>query len=154
MTESESFDQLLQKADQAVQRTLQYFEGPGATSKARIDRWGVWEVAVHMLFWHRATAQAARSVGSGGPALVHDIIVDDLNEDAVNKAAGMTLADVVSQLKEAHQELSQAMRALPEPDAVLMHRADGSTPSAKDRLRTIDRHWTNHLEQLQAAAGG
>ena len=41
MAASETFDQQIDQADQAVQKTLQYFEGPGAQSAARVDRWGV-----------------------------------------------------------------------------------------------------------------
>mgnify|MGYP001319563132 CR=1 FL=1 len=153
MAASETFDQLIDLADQAVQKTLQYFEGSGAQSAARVDRWGVWEVAAHMLFWHRATTEAAVAVGRGGPALRHTVNVDVLNEDAVGKTAGTTLADIVAQLKQSHQELLAAIRELPDPDAVLMYRADGSAPTGRDRMRTIARHWTGHLEQLQAAAG-
>jgi hypothetical protein len=153
MAASESLDQLMDLADQAVQKALQYFEGPGATSAARVDRWGVWEVAAHMLFWHRATTEAALAVGRGGPALSHTVAVDTLNENAVGKTAGMSLADIVAQLKQSHQELFKAMRDLPYPDAVLMYRADGSAPTGRDRMRTIARHWTGHLEALQAAAG-
>ncbi len=153
MAESETIDQLIDLANQVVQKTLQYFEGPGAQSSARVDRWGVWEVAAHMLFWHRATTEAALAEGQGGPALYHTISVDAINEDAVGKTAGSTLADIVAQLKQSHQELIKAIRALPNPDAVLMYRADGSAPTGKDRMRTIARHWTGHLEALQAAAG-
>ena len=153
MAASETFDQQIDQADQAVQKTLQYFEGPGAQSAARVDRWGVWEVAVHMLFWHRATTEAALAVGRGGPALRHTATSDALNEDAVGKAAWTTLADIVAQLKQSHQELLEAMRGLPDPDAVLMYRADGSAPNGRDRMRAIARHWTGHLEELQAAAG-
>ena len=153
MAESETIDQLIDLANQVVQKTLQYFEGPGAQSAARVDRWGVWEVAAHMLFWHRATTDAALAVGRGGPALRHEVNVDTLNEDAVGKTAGTSLADIVAQLKQSHQELLEAMRGLPDPNAVLMYRADGSAPTGRDRMRTIARHWTGHLEALQAAAG-
>ena len=153
MAEAETLDQLIELADQVVQKTLQYFEGAGAQSSARIDRWGVWEVAAHMLFWHRATTEGALSVGQGGPPVRHTVTVDALNEDAVGKLAGTSLADIVAQLKQSHQELIKAMRALPDPDAVVMQRADGSTPTGKVRMATIARHWTGHLEALQAAAG-
>jgi hypothetical protein len=106
-----------------------------------------------MLFWHRATTEAALAVGQGGPALYHTISVDSLNEEAVGKTAGTTLAEIVAQLKQSHQELLTAIRALPDSDAALMYRADGSAPTGKDRMRTINRHWTGHLEALQAAAG-
>jgi hypothetical protein len=77
--------------------------------------------------------------------------VDDINEDAVAECAGLSLADIVGQLRKAHQELVQAIRKLPNTDAPLMRRYDGTAPTAKDRLRTIAHHWAGHLKELQAA---
>ena len=153
MAQSDTLDQLLVPAEEAVQRTLAYLEGPGATSTARIDRWGVWEIAAHLLHWHRVTAEAAIAVARGEPPSRFTSPVDDINEEVVAKSAGMTLAQLVSALKGAHGMLVQAMRDLPDPDAVLMLRHDGSSPTAKDRLRTIAHHWTEHLEELLAAEG-
>jgi hypothetical protein len=45
----------------------------------------------------------------------------------------------------------QAIRQLPNPDAPLMRRFDGTAPTARDRLGTIARHWSGHLKELQAA---
>ena len=153
MAQSDTLDQLLVPAEEAVQRTLAYLEGPGATSTARIDRWGVWEIAAHLLHWHRVTAEAALAVARGEPPSRFTSPVDDINEEVVAKSAGMNLAQLVSELKSAHGTLVQAIRDLPDPDAVLMLRHDGSSPTAKDRLRTIGHHWTEHLEELLAADG-
>ena len=40
MTAQQSTDELLAALESAVQETLSFFEGPGRTSAARIDRWG------------------------------------------------------------------------------------------------------------------
>jgi len=153
MAQSDTLDQLLVLAEEAVQRTLAYLEGPGATSTARIDRWGVWEIAAHLLHWHRVTAEAALAVARGEAPSRFTSPVDDINEEVVAKSAGMSLAQLVSALKEVHGTLVQAIRDLPDPDAVLMLRHDGSSPTAKDRLRTIAHHWTEHLEELLAVEG-
>ena len=153
MAESDTLDQLLGPAEDAVQRTIAYLEGPGATSTARIDRWGVWEIAAHLLHWHRVTAEAAIAVARGEPPSRFTSPVDDINEEVVAKSAGMSLAQLVSELKGAHGTLVQAIRDLPDPDAALMLRHDGSSPSAKDRLRTIAHHWNEHLDELLAAGG-
>ena len=153
MAQSDTLDQLLVPAEEAVQRTLAYLEGPGATSTARIDRWGVWEIAAHLLHWHRVTAEAALAVARGEPPSRFTSPVDDINEEVVAKSAGMSLAQLVSELKSTHGTLVQAIRDLPDPDATLMLRHDGSSPTAKDRLRTIAHHWTEHLEELLAAEG-
>ena len=153
MAQSDTLDQLLVPAEEAVQRTIAYLEGPGATSTARIDRWGVWEIAAHLLHWHRVTAEAALAVARGEPPSRFTSPVDDINEEVVAKSAGMSLAQLVSELKSAHGTLVQAIRDLPDPDVVLMLRHDGSSPTAKDRLRTIAHHWTEHLEELLAGDG-
>ncbi len=153
MAASETFDQQIDQADQAVQKTLQYFEGPGAQSAARVDRWGVWEVAAHLLYWQRVTADAALAVGRGGLPTRFTSTADVLNDGAVAQCAGMTIADIVARLKQVHPEMLQAIRDLPDPDAELMYRADGAVSSGKDRLRTIAHHWAEHLDELLAAAG-
>ena len=98
-------------------------------------------------------AEAALAVARGEPPSRFTSPVDDINEEVVAKSAGMNLAQLVSELKSAHGTLVQAIRDLPDPDAVLMLRHDGSSPTAKDRLRTIAHHWTEHLEELLAADG-
>ena len=153
MAQFDTLDQLLKPAEEAVQRTLAYLEGPGATSTARIDRWGVWEIAAHLLHWHRVTAEAAIAVARGEPPTRFTSQVDDINEEVVAKSAGMSLAQLVSELKRAHATLVQAIRDLPDPGVALMLRHDGSSPSAKDRLKTIAHHWTEHLEELLVAEG-
>ena len=153
MAHSDTLDQLLVPAEDAVRRTLAYLEGPGATSTARIDRWGVWEIAAHLLHWHRVTSEAALAVAKGEPPIRFSTPVDDINEEVVAKSAGMSLSELVSELKGAHGTLVQAIRDLPDPDTALMLRHDGSAPTAKDRLRTIAHHWTEHLEELVAAEG-
>jgi hypothetical protein len=148
-----TLDQLIRDADAAVKQTLDYLSptGRGARSTAKIDRWGVRETAAHLLYWHRATAQSAQAVGRGETPRQFTVPVDDTNEEAVAECAGLSLADIVAQLRKAHLELVQAIRKLPNSDAPLMRRFDGAAPTAKDRLRTIAHHWAGHLEAMQAA---
>jgi len=153
MTTPTSLEQLIRDADTMVQQTLRYLEGPGAKSSTRIGRWGIWEVAAHLLYWHRTTAQAAQGVAQGEPPKRFTSPVDDINEEAVAHCAGMGLADIVDELREAHQDLLQAIRDLPDPDVPLMRRFDGTAPTAKDRLRTIAHHWSGHLKEMQGAKG-
>ncbi|MCH7606530.1 MAG: DinB family protein [Chloroflexi bacterium] len=153
MTQAETLDQLIDSAEAAVRRTLEYLEGPGATSTARIDRWGVWEISAHLLHWHRVTAEAAQAAARGEAPVRITSPVDDINAEVVAKAAGMSLQQIATELSQVHQTMIRAIRDLPDADVVLMHRPDGSSPSAKDRLRTIAHHWTEHLEELLAAAG-
>ena len=96
MAQSDTLDQLLAQTEKAVRRTMAYLEGPGATSTARIDRWGVWEIAAHLLHWHLVTAEAAQAVAKGEPPSRFTSPVDDINEEVVAKSAGMSLAQLVS----------------------------------------------------------
>ena len=153
MAQSPTLEQLIEQTEQAVQRSLDYLEGPGATSTARIDRWGVQEIAAHLLYWHQVTAEAALAAARGEPPRRFTAPVDDINEEVVAQYANTSTVDIITQIKEAHRTLVQAIRDLPDPDVVLMRRADGSSPTAKDRLRTIAHHWTGHLNELMTAAG-
>jgi hypothetical protein len=153
MAQSPTLEQLIEQAEQAVQQTLDYLEGPGAASTVRIDRWGVREIAAHLLYWHQVTAEAALAAARGEPPRRFTSPVDDINEGVVAQYANTSIADIVSQIKEAHWTLLQAIRGLPDPNVVLMRRADGSSPNARDRLRTIAHHWSDHLNGLMAADG-
>jgi Mycothiol maleylpyruvate isomerase N-terminal domain len=153
MAESPTLDQLIGQAEQAVQKTLGYLEGPGASSTVRIDLWGVREIAAHLLYWHQVTAEAALAVARGEPPRRFTSPVDDINEEVVAQYASTSTAEILAQIKGAHQTLLQAIRDLPDPDAVLMRRADGSSPTVKDRLRTIAHHWDGHLNELMSAPG-
>ncbi len=152
MAQSPTLEQLIEEAEQAIQKTLDYLEGPGATSTARVDRWGVREIAAHLLYWHQVTAEAALAAARGETPRRFTAPVDAINEEVVAQYADTSTADIVTQIKEAHRTLVQAVRDLPDPNVVLMRRADGSSPTAKDRLRTIAHHWTGHLNELMAAA--
>lgn len=153
MAERSAIDSLLERADQAVAATLSYLEGPGATANIRIDRWGVREIAAHLLYWHQVTIDAARAAARGQAPRRFSSPVDDLNEEAVAGCAGKNLTQILRQLREAHRNLAQAIKDVPDPDAPLMYRYDGTAPSVRNRLETIAHHWTNHLEELRNAAG-
>ncbi len=153
MVQRSAIGPLLERVDQAVAATLEYLEGPGAIANVRIDRWGVREIAAHLLHWHQVTIDVALAAARGQAPRRFTAPVDELNEEAVAQCAGLRLADIVVQLKEAHRNLAQAIKDVPNPDAPLMYRYDGTAPSTRDRLETIAHHWTNHLEELRSAAG-
>jgi predicted PhzF superfamily epimerase YddE/YHI9 len=153
MPQSPSIEQLLEPVERAVASTLAYLEGPGATANIRVDRWGVREIAAHLLYWHQVTIDAALAAARSQPPRRFTTPVDDINEEAVAGCAGLCLTQILRQLKEAHRNLAQAIKAVPDSDAPLMYRYDGTAPSTRDRLRTIAHHWTGHLEELRKAAG-
>ncbi len=153
MVERSSIGPLLEQADRAVAATLEYLEGPGATANLRIDRWGVREIAAHLLFWHQVTIDVALASARGQPPRRFTAPVDDLNQEAVAGCAGQDLMQILRQLKEAHHSLVQAIKDVPDHDAPLMYRYDGTALSARDRLGMIAHHWTNHREELRRAAG-
>ena len=153
MVERLGMDSLLERADQAVAATLEYLEDPGAAANIRIDRWGVREIAAHLLYWHQVTIDAARAAARGQAPRRFTSPVDDLNEEAVTGCAGKSLTQILRQLREAHRNLAQAIKDVPDSDAPLLYRYDGTALSARDRLQMIAHHWTNHLEELRNAAG-
>src|SRR5262249_26071571 len=60
-------DTVIDDLDRVVRETLAYFEGPGKTTNARIDRWQARDVLMHFLYFHDATAWGIQSVAVGGP---------------------------------------------------------------------------------------
>src|SRR5918999_6274865 len=59
-------DAMIQNLDVAVREVLAYFEGPGRTSKAKVDRWLARDVLQHFLYFHDATAWGIQSAAIGG----------------------------------------------------------------------------------------
>ena len=153
MPQSPSIEQLLEPVERAVASALAYLEGPGATANIRVDRWGVREIAAHLLFWHQVTIDVALAAARSQPPRRFTIPVDEINEEAVAGCVGLGLPQILRQLKEAHRNLVPAIKDVPDHDAPLMYRYDGTALSARDRLGMIAHHWTNHLEELRRAAG-
>lgn len=60
-------DALIANLDRVVQDTLAYFEGPGRTTGARVDRWQARDVLMHFIYFHDATAWGIQSVALGDP---------------------------------------------------------------------------------------
>jgi hypothetical protein len=60
-------DRLIQELDRAVTEVVSYFDGPGRTSKAKVDQWQARDVLQHFIYFHDATAWGIQSVAIGGP---------------------------------------------------------------------------------------
>lgn len=151
MTTNKQDDSLLAALDKTVQGVLAYFDGPGATTRARIGDWGAWEVLCHFLFWHEATIEGMESVARGGGPYRLDADTDELNARTIAKYQGSSFPDLVARLRELEKRLQRAVRNLPNWDVPVMMRLDGTTRSGRERLETIKQHWARHVAELQAA---
>ena len=151
MTTDESVDGLLATLDRTVHEVLAYFEGPGSTSKARVGDWGAWEILCHFVFWHGATSEGMESVARGGAPYRLDAGVDELNDRIIAKHQGESFNQLTARLRELQIRLGQAARSLPDLDAAVILRFDGSMWSGRERLEIINRHWARHVAELQTA---
>ena len=150
MSTMQELDGLLSTLNTAVEEALAYFEGPGATSTARVGDWGPREVLCHFLFWHEATAEGMESASGGGGPRIMAAAVDDLNAQAVAQHAEQGIPQLTAHARILQERVAQAARQLPNLDVVVMQRADGSSQTARDRLDRIPRHWQAHIAELQA----
>lgn len=145
---------LLSNLNAAVNATLAYFDGPGATTRARVGDWGAWETLAHFLYWHETTAQGMEWVARGfGPCVV-TTETDATNAVSVRSHKEESLRDLVRQARQLQARLDGAARRLSDIDAVVMVRPGGVTMTARQRLERLARHWQGHVEALQAAARG
>ena len=149
MSTAQELDELLSALDTTVEEVLAYFEGPGATSTARVGDWGPREVLCHFLFWHDATAQGMESASSGGGPVVLDAPTDELNGRVLAQHAGEGIPELVAQARSLHKRLVQAARQLPDLDVTVLQRAEGSLVTARSRVEIIARHWRSHAAELQ-----
>jgi hypothetical protein len=152
MATSGQLDQLITALENSVKQGLAYFEGPGTTSEARIGRWKSREVLCHLVWWHQATVEGIESVASGAAPYRIYASTDEMNARAVGRLSGQTIPQLAAMARQWQARLVAAVRTLPDPNATVLIRGDGTTLSATQRLETITHHWDEHIKELQTAS--
>ena len=144
-------DAMIQNLDVAVREVLAYFEGPGRTSKAKVDRWLARDVLQHFLYFHDATAWGIQSAAIGGPLWPVPGDSDIVNEVCRRLHAHESYDDLLAQIRLAHGRLMHAARNAPDLDTPCFRRANGETLTGAQRLELLAKHWREHVAELQAA---
>ncbi len=142
---------LLADLDRVVRETLAYFDGPGRTTSARVDRWHARDVLMHFIYFHDATAWGIQSAAQGGPPWPVPSDADTVNEVCGKLHAHESLDELLAQVRQAHARLMRAARGAPDLDRPCFRRANGETMTGRQRLELIARHWAEHVQALQAA---
>ena len=151
MTETSNAESLLLSLQSTVDEVLTYFEGPGASSRARVGDWGTWEVLAHFLYWHEITANGMESVFRGtGPVTVTGE-TDATNAKSVDALKGKSLQALGAEARRLQQRLDAAARKMTDLDAVVMVRPEApGGQTARQRIERLVRHWKGHTEELKA----
>ncbi len=151
MTTDVNIESLISDVEEVVARGIAYVQ-ENAESEVKIGIWRPREVLCHWIYWHAVTAEGMETAAAGeGP---HRIFaeVDDMNSRSVGRKSGVSVAWLVEEMEELQERLIAAARAMPDPNAVVVARGDGSEASGVQRLETIVSHWNEHLEEMAAAA--
>jgi hypothetical protein len=147
-------DALIANLDRVVQDTLAYFEGPGRTTGARVDRWQARDVLMHFIYFHDATAWGIQSAALGGPPWPVPAETDTVNEVCRRLHEHESLDELLAQVRQAHARLLRAARNAADLDAPCFRRATGELMTGRQRLELLARHWAGHVKELQEAAAG
>ena len=153
MTTGTEREALLSTLEETVRDVLAYFEGPGATSAARVGEWGPKEVLSHFLHWHQATIEGMEAVARGAAPWKATEATDEANAGAVARFRSESVGQLVARARQLQARLVQAARALPSLDTPVMLRHDGTAQTGRDRLERIPRHWREHVAELRAQEG-
>ena len=153
MDTTSEVETLIAAVEEAVEEGLNYFDGPGATSQVRVDQWGVRDVLSHFAFWHAGTAQGMESVAGGGAPFQVEGPVDDTNAREISSRVGYDFPQLIQELRGLQERLAKAARGLADLDPTVLVLLSGTELSARRRLEIIARHWHEHIEELQTAAG-
>jgi hypothetical protein len=145
---------LLANLDRVVQDTLAYFEGPGRTTGARVDRWQARDVLMHFIYFHDATAWGIQSAALGGPPWPVPAETDTVNEVCRRLHEHESLDELLAQVRQAHARLLRAAGNAPDLDAPCFRRATGELMTGRQRLELLARHWAGHVKELQEVATG
>jgi len=140
--------------DRVVRETLAYFEGPGRTTAAQVDRWKARDVLMHFLYFHDATAWGLQSAALGGPPWPVPADTDTVNEVCRRLHEHESLDELLAQVRQAHARLVRAARGAPDLDAPCLMRSTGEVMTGRQRLELMARHWSGHVRELQEAAAG
>ncbi|MBI2886560.1 MAG: hypothetical protein HYY02_05070 [Chloroflexi bacterium] len=152
MTTAASKEELIGALERSVSEVLAYYDGPGQATKARIDRWGAWDVLAHFLYWHYATTWGIQSAAVGGPPWKLSGSADQINEACLPMHQGESFEQLLGQLRRAQERLLRAARSAPSLQAPAFARPDGGAVTIGQRLETIARHWAGHLQALKEAS--
>lgn len=144
-------DHLIQSLDRVVNDVLAYFAGAGRTNTARVDRWQARDVLQHFLYFHDATAWGIESAAMGGPVWPLPADADTINEVCRRLHAHESLDELIAQLRLSHARLAAAARRSPDLDRPCFRRLNGETLTGRQRLELLARHWSEHVQELQAA---
>jgi len=144
-------DALIRGLDDAVREVLAYFDGPGRTSSATVDRWQARDVLQHFIYFHDATAWGIQSAALGGPTWPLPGDADTINEVCRRLHAHESYDDLLAQVRLAHGRLMHAARNAPDLDRPCFKRANGDTVTGAQRLESLAKQWREHVQELQSA---
>ena len=142
---------LIEGLDRAVRDVLAYFDGPGRTSNAKVDRWQARDVLQHFLYFHDATAWGIQSAALGGPLWPVPGDSDIVNEVCRRLHGQESYDELLTQIRLAHRRLMHAARNAPDLDQPCFKRANGETLTGAQRLELLAKHWREHVHELQEA---
>ena len=142
---------LIEGLDRAVRDVLAYFDGPGRTSNAKVDRWQARDVLQHFLYFHDATAWGIQSAALGGPLWPVPGDSDIVNEVCRRLHGQESYDELLTQIRLAHRRLMHAARNAPDLDQPCFKRANGEPLTGAQRLELLAKHWREHVHELQSA---
>ena len=151
MTTDVNIDGLIAEVDEVVGKGLAYVRA-NAESEVKIGIWTPREVLCHWIYWHAATAEGMETAASGdGPHHIY-ADTDEMNARSVGRKSGWTVERLSEEMEGLQSRLIAAARAMPDPNAVVVMRGDGSGATGVERLETIVGHWNAHLVEMAEAA--
>ena len=145
----------LNALDRTVGDAVTFFRSrtdDGAPTEDDGDAWGPKQVLSHLLFWHDWTLRSLRNVAAGQPALRQPPTraeVDQWNAQAVAERADRETAVLANELADLQRQLVATVRSLPDPQAIVAVRGDGTELSVAERLAMMNHHFANHLAELR-----
>ncbi len=149
MDPAEDIESWIAALDKVVEEGLGYFEGPAGSSQARVGDWGPEEVLAHLVFWHEASVRGMEFVANGAPPHRLELPVDEANARAVAERRGNGLPELVADARRVHLRFAEAARAVGDPYATVVIRADGSEADVRQRFDITTNHWREHVRQLR-----
>lgn len=149
MNVREDLEQAIARVDEVLAEALRFFRHAPDGSAAPGGPWGPKEVLAHIVWWHTFSCESVEGVLAGRDPQPPQGVVDAINAQAAAAHAATPIAALADRLEAVHQRMVAAMRALPDPSAIVMRRPDGSAFNAPQRLQIVANHVRGHLDELR-----
>jgi hypothetical protein len=139
---------LLVQLDAIVGRLNQYVLGLQNPEVAKPGGWSAKDTLGHIAFWHESFARNVSALAEGRQPDVLAGAYVDLNQQSVDEARSMSVAQIVERIEIAQATIRKYILTLP-PHINIPYRKGSREYTPAEHLQTVQMHIAAHLRKIE-----